>query len=148
MNTEQKSLDILSDLRAFVSQRPGFDLCNYSSMANYRGDYNPTLQAKHDFEAMYRYCQLYSISAESILSASEHAFSGRLKLAYDPESRQTKIDYCVGQYWPTEYRSAACAVLASAIWSYWRECGYDTGDKLRKQARNEFSRGMQSRWFH
>lgn len=31
------------------------------------------------------------------------------------------LDYCTGQYWPTEYRKAACAVLASAVWSWMRD---------------------------
>ncbi|HEY4356011.1 MAG TPA: hypothetical protein VGN16_09710 [Acidobacteriaceae bacterium] len=75
-----------------------------------------------------------------------------------------RLDYCTGQYWPTEYRRAACAVLASAIWYWWREeCmpepttvddgnkRYDNlsaGDFLRRNARREFGRGIQSRWFN
>lgn len=31
------------------------------------------------------------------------------------------VDYCTGQYFPTEYRRAVCAVLASALWDYTRE---------------------------
>lgn len=30
------------------------------------------------------------------------------------------LDYCTGQYWSTEYRRAVCAVLARALWDYWR----------------------------
>ena len=33
---------------------------------------------------------------------------------------RSELDYCTGQYWPTEYRAAACVVLASALWAYWR----------------------------
>jgi hypothetical protein len=32
-----------------------------------------------------------------------------------------RIDYCTGQYFPTEYRKAVCAVLASALWAKYRE---------------------------
>jgi hypothetical protein len=44
----------------------------------------------------------------------------------DPKDRtyrdsMVEIDYCTGQYFPTEYRRAACAVLASALWEYTRE---------------------------
>lgn len=28
-----------------------------------------------------------------------------------------RLEYTTGQYWPTEYRKAACAVLASALWA-------------------------------
>lgn len=31
------------------------------------------------------------------------------------------VGYCTGQYFPTEYRRAVCAVLASALWDYVRE---------------------------
>jgi hypothetical protein len=31
------------------------------------------------------------------------------------------LDYCTGQYWPTEYRAAVCAVLASLLWAHARE---------------------------
>lgn len=83
----------------------------------------------------------------------------------------TVIDYCTGQYFPTEYRRAACAVLSAAIWAWWREhCmpekagtikrgefAFDAymrgkvrmsgGDWLRSNARREFSRGVAARWF-
>src|SRR3990167_287401 len=38
-----------------------------------------------------------------------------------PAYGSTSIDYCTGQYFPTEYRKAACAVLASALWAWTRE---------------------------
>lgn len=31
-----------------------------------------------------------------------------------------KIDYCTGQYWPTEYRRAVCSVAASTLWDWVR----------------------------
>lgn len=85
------------------------------------------------------------------------------------------LDYCTGQYWPTEYRKAACAVLASAIWDWMREhCmpapmarhASDTrdcyiwknasgrsaivsaGDYLRAAARREFGATIARRWFN
>lgn len=62
-------------------------------------------------------------------------------------SQQMRVDYCTGQYWPTEYRPAACRVLAAALWDYWRSSGYDTSDKIRAMARRTLSRGVASRWF-
>ena len=79
------------------------------------------------------------------------------------------IDYCTGQYFPTEYRRAVCAVLASAIWSWKRDqCmpaptlhhntetgetlqrykGLRAGDYLRANFKREFGRGMAARWFN
>jgi hypothetical protein len=78
------------------------------------------------------------------------------------------VDYCTGQYFPTEYRRAVCAVLASALWTYTREhCmpeptlhhnsetgetlhrykGMHAGDWLRAHFRQQFGRGIASRWF-
>jgi len=142
MNTQQ-NIDILDGLSSFVNQRPGFDWHNYDSMSQYRSDYNPVLQAKHDFHTMRRFSELYSVD----IMAGQSAFSGRLEIKPGPD-RRVEIDYCTGQYFPVEYRNAACAVLASAIWSYWRDCGYDTGDKLRKKAHQEFGRGLANRWFN
>lgn len=77
------------------------------------------------------------------------------------------VDYCTGQYFPTEYRKAVCAVLSSAIWAWKRDqCmpaptlhhnsetgetlqrykGLRAGDYLRANLKREFGRGM-SRWF-
>lgn len=85
------------------------------------------------------------------------------------ESR-ARLEYCTGQYWPTEYRKAACAVLASALWDQAREdmpkpdgkisrthgpfttehdniSGKTPGDWLRDHFRKEFGRSIQKRWF-
>lgn len=83
-----------------------------------------------------------------------------------------QIEYCTGQYFPTEYRRAACAVLASAIWAAMRANmpapreprltrthgtftsehdnieGKTPGDWLRSKARAEFGRGIAARWFN
>lgn len=89
-----------------------------------------------------------------------------------PARNRAVIDYCTGQYFPTEYRRAVCAVLASALWYYTREhcmptvgtapCGsgkaeadkyfdgkkaVSAGDWLRAHFRNEFGRGIAARWF-
>ena len=68
------------------------------------------------------------------------------------------LEYCTGQYWPTEYRRAACAVLASAIWDYWREdimpprgtefCVPSLGDALRARGKRIFGARIQRRWFN
>jgi hypothetical protein len=69
------------------------------------------------------------------------------------DSEKQRLDYCTGQYWPTEYRRAACAVLASALWAYQRDnlkpdpdCR--PGDVLRAHFRKEFGRRIANRWFN
>jgi hypothetical protein len=65
------------------------------------------------------------------------------------------IDYCTGQYFPTEYRKAVCAVLASALWTRHRGGmsndtidGKTPGDRIRAQFREVFGRAIASRYFN
>lgn len=157
---------IVSALRAFINQRSGIDFRNYSSgdfkasREAFMGDYRPMLRAGRDARAMLRSVELRdSITAENIIAATR-AFSGRLQIM--ERNGAVIVDYCTGQYFPTEYRNAACAVLAAALWDYWRDCanpatdGKEThqpgvvnvGDYIQKQAKNEFGRGIASRWFN
>ena len=69
------------------------------------------------------------------------------------------IDYCTGQYFPTEYRRAVCAVMASVLWNWKRtQCMPDSfrgatvpptspGDYLRAGFKREYGRGLAARWF-
>jgi hypothetical protein len=79
-----------------------------------------------------------------------------------------RVDYCTGQYFPTEYRRAVAAVCATALWRHvadhcmpepelmhnsetgetlHRYKGKRAGDWLRDHFRKEFGRGIASRWF-
>lgn len=144
-----------------------------------------------------------SITADMLTKASESAFSGRLTIneprVRGAEELRAKwartgdehlqrilrvlinskpvvgvcINYVTGQYFPTEYRKAACAVLAAALWAHVREnCmplpdyaqhgsaddrpmqtvaiygpkKQSAGDWLRAYFRREFGRGIANRW--
>lgn len=147
-NTNSERDAMLAGLRAFVRQRPGFDFRNYWSgdhwnalsdaRANYRADLRPIMQAKRDAEMLLRYIEGTQVTAEQLKEAAKHAFSGRL--SWDGK----EWDYCTGQYWPTEYRKAACVVLATCLSNYWRTPG-TTWETLQKQARNVFGRGAANR---
>ena len=138
--------NILRALQEFVNQRPGLSFADYGDSKYYRQDYRQILQAKHDFEQLLVTVDLRdNITADDITKSSESAFSGRLTITENGDS--VTIDYCTGQYTPTEYRKAAFAVLASALWGYWRE-PESTGDTIRKAARNNLGRGIASRWFN
>lgn len=71
-----------------------------------------------DVRAALRECYLLEVGDDDVIEASKRAFSGRLTLvrsrAHDGESDHYTIDYCTGQYWPTEYRAACAAVLHEA----------------------------------
>lgn len=82
------------------------------------------------------------------------------------------VDYCTGQYFPTEYRKAVCAVMASALWHHvsahcmptpltqegphhstttylWHptHTALSAGAWIRAYFKREYGRGIQSRWF-
>lgn len=154
---------ILSALSAFVRQRSGMDWRNYGDATSYRAEQRAITQDLHDFRAL-----LAAISWRESIGADQlkeafRAYSGRL--TWDGE----KLSYCTGQYFPTEYRKAACAVLASALWTHTRDhCmpsaivrdgsktyphaggkanGVSAGDWLRSYFRREFGRRIASRYF-
>lgn len=132
---------IIELLATFIAQRPGFEFANYCDVSAYRSDYNRTLQHKHDAERMLRFVEIRdSIKVADI----EKQLAGGNRLSLE----NGKLQYVTGQYFPTEYRGAACRILVSVIWQYFRECGYDTGDKIRNQAKREFGKSIASRWFN
>jgi len=82
-----------------------------------------------------------SVTAKQLIESFPRAFSGRLEL------KNGELNYCTGQYFPTEYRKAVCAVLAYALWNCYRT-EESTGDSLRATFRRIFGRGIQKRWFN
>lgn len=144
---ETRKHDILQVLRAFARQRPGLDFCNYGDVRAYRAESRDITRDLHHAETLLSAVQWRdSITADDILQACSGAFSGRLTVTESPGRRVT-VDYCTGQYWPTEYRRAVCSVLSSVLWNYWRENGASTGDDIRREARRELGHAIARRWF-
>ena len=162
---------ILLALRAWVNQRPGLEFANYGDLSSYRSELRSITKDRRDaLELLSAVALRDSISAEDLLAAFR-AYSGRLSIT--EKNGKAQLDYCTGQYWPTEYRKAACAVLASALWerkrqdmpkpdchvtrqfgdnhpdtgSYELYDGLRAGDWIRRSFRREFGRSIQSRWF-
>lgn len=148
MNTKET---YLAALHKFTSQRPGLDFGNYGSASSYRSESRRITRQRHDFRRLAREVELASgITAQNLVDASRSAFSGRL--SFVEKGDKVGVDYCAGQYFPTEYRAAACAVLASALWDYYRaDIPVDAesrGDKLRAKFRRIFGASIASRWFN
>lgn len=143
MNTTKEK--IIAELHKFISKRPGMDFADYGDVTTYRADYRGILKDYDHARQLLRFVEMScSITADDIIKASERAFSGRLE--WDAEKQ--RFCYTTGQYFPTEYRAAACAVLASAIWAWYRDqCRYETGAEIRKRARGQFGKGIQLAWF-
>ena len=142
---------MINALAAFISQRSGIDRRNYGGISRresreaFMGDYRPILKHGKQARELLSFVSRRDISADDLLSASQSAFSGRLSFVFRGDS--AAVDYTTGQYFPTEYRAAACAVLARAVWEYFRTgCNYSP-EQIRKAARREFGRAIVSTWF-
>lgn len=135
-------------LRVFINQRSGIEWGNYgNSREAFLGDYRPMLRHGKHARQLLRFVELRdSITAKMLLEASR-AFSGRLQ--FIERGDKVGVDYTTGQYFPTEYRNAACAVLAQAVWDWLlAECNCKTGEEIRKAARREFGRAIATTWFN
>lgn len=141
--------NILHALAAFAASRPGLEPRNYISSWNdtegrraYAAEVRSITRDLHHARALLTAVRLSAVTEAQLLNAFR-AFSGRL--SWDGQ----RLDYCAGQYYPTEYRRAVCAVLASALWDYYRtDCNCDTGDKIRAAARQNLPRAIASHWFN
>jgi len=167
MLTKQQILEALSK---WIKQRPGLEFCNYGAIAPYRAELRQITKDKRDAGALLSAVAIHdSITAKDLIAAFPRAYSGRLTIK--EEAGRVRFDYCTGQYWPTEYRKAAAAVLASALWDWQRGNmpkpdgkitrthgpfstehdnvdGMTPGDWLRRAFRREFGRSIQQRWFN
>ena len=134
--------DIIAALSRFIAQRPGLEFGNYGDVTSYRAEIRSIARDLRDARALLRAVRLSGITGQALAEAFPRAFAGRL--SWDGKA----LDYCTGQYWPTEYRRAVCAVLARALWDYYRD-GMPPGSglQLRAMFRKEYGRGIASRWF-
>lgn len=125
---ESRKQAILDALDVFARQRSGIEFCNYGDVRSFRAEQRSITRDLHDYRELRRSVYAESLTADMLLEAARSAFSGRLEFR-DISARHNdgsvteiwKAYYCTGQYFPTEYRKAACAVLASALWNWTRE---------------------------
>ncbi len=136
---------IIQALDAWIRQRPGLEFGNYGDWTAYRSEMRSIGKDLQHARAMLNYVAWHdSITAEMILDAAR---SGRLSIVVDGD--KVRVDYCTGQYWPTEYRPAVCRLLSSVIWYWMRDNMLDpvTGHDIRKQASRELGTSIARRWF-
>lgn len=136
---------LIQALQSWVAQRPGLEFGNYGDWPAYRAEMRSIGKDLQHARALINYVAWHdSITAEMILDAAK---SGRLSIKL--EGDKVQIDYCTGQYWPTEYRPAVCRLLSSVIWYWMRGNMLDpvTGNDIRRQASRELSTSIARRWF-
>lgn len=93
-------------IESWIRQRPGLDPRNYISDTAYRADSRRITRQLHDAQELLRACLLHDISEADLAAEMTH------RLTWNGLT----LDYTVGQYWPTEYRAAACRALSGALW--------------------------------
>lgn len=112
---------VCNALAVWIRQRPGLEYGNYGDAASYRAEIRSIARDKRDAETLLAAVRWReSITGQDIIEAAKGAYSGRMTITAH-SSGKASIDYCTGQYWPTEYRRAAAAVLAGALWTYARD---------------------------
>jgi len=139
-------------LNKFARQRSGLN------PADYGGDWIALRQEQRDitrdlahFNALLIGCMLRKYNNEVIQTAFKTAFMGRLSMTEGADGMPESLDYCRGQYYPTEYRKACCAVLVSLLWGRTREQipkdAVNGGDLIRARLRKEFGRSIATHYF-
>lgn len=101
-------------LAAFAARNPGFEFANYGDASAYRSDARRATRSLHDVADRLRDCALAGVDDGDVFAAAPTAFSGRITLTRIDDDT-VEVDYCTGQYWPTEYRAAVAAVLDQAV---------------------------------
>ena len=135
---------ILDDLLRFVNQRTGMNVRDYAQdwrdtegLKAFRSEYREILRDGRDARIMIRACR-YLVPASVLLEQGRTSD----RLTYGPKG----FDYCVGQYWCTEYRSAACWYLRRCYRDALLDQGY-SWDQVKQRAKREFGLGIARRWF-
>ena len=103
---------------AYAAQNPGLEYGNYCSgwrdkdgrAAYFSESRRITRDLRRVRDAMHG---AYSVTDDDVIEAAMHAFSGRLSVNRRADGALV-VDYCTGQYWPTEYRAACAAVIEAA----------------------------------
>lgn len=145
---DTQKVDIIAALRRFIAQRPGLEPGNYISdwrdvegRRLYRAESRQITRDRHDAEMLLRYVETSGVTGEQLANV----LNGRL--SWDG----ARINYCTGQYFPTEYRRAAASALAGVLWYYWCDDigpGQEgTAEKIGKQAHNALGARIARRFF-
>lgn len=126
-------------LAHFIAQGPRLEFGNYGDVSTYRAEQRAITRDLRDARKFLRLVEVSSITFEDLKAAMRDAWGGRL--SWDGAT----LDYCAGQYWPTEYRKAVAAMCALALK---RHCWQGAPDGFKNdQMKKQFGRGMASRWF-
>lgn len=153
--TDEKT-QVIETLQKWINQRPGLDPRNYGTgiegFRAYQCESRAITKDLHDARSLLAQVGWRGITAEQIIEAAKQSYSGRLEIKRTDKG--IEIDYCTGQYWPTEYRRAVCVVLRNTLWDYFRESLIQARgvspkkDELQAYIKREVGSRMFNRWFN
>lgn len=148
MNTNKT---IIEKLTKFVNQRPGLDFANYGDARAYRTESAEITRDRADFFELLSYAFRRIDNLNELVENYLKNTSGRLTLNDEGE-----LQYCTGQYFPTEYRPAANRILANLIFASYRDeietdspnNVYKDGHEIRKAIKRNVSRRLMKNYFN
>jgi hypothetical protein len=131
-------------LTKFVNQRPGLDFNNYGDISSYRKESAEITRDRNDYFELLSFAFSRINDLNTKLNEYFERTTGRLTV-----TSAGNLEYCTGQYFPTEYRPAANRVLANLIWeSYLEENIYEDGIAIRKAIKRRVSRRIARYYFN
>ena len=153
------TINTIELLNKFINQRAGLCFANYGDVKAYRAESREITKDRTDYYELLRIAtSRYSIWIEGkqvsnfneVLTDYLSKTSGRLAL------KGERLEYCTGQYFPTEYRPAANRVLANLIFASYRDeietntpnPVYKDGEAIRKAIKRNVSRRVMNNYFN
>ena len=139
---------IIAALHAFIRQRPGLEYGNYCDDATYRSEMRGITRDLNHARQLLRQVELsFGITGADMRRTAAHS---RLKIRNTDSG--IAVDYCTGQYFPTEYRRAVARFCAELLWAYRRDHAMpdgiaNKGEWLRHSFRREYGRAIANRYF-
>lgn len=146
----KNNMTTIEKLTKFVNQRPGLDFSNYGDVSAYRSESAEITRDRSD------YFELLSLAFSRVDNLNEaltsylQRSSNRLTI-----NAEGNLEYCTGQYFPTEYRPAANSILRSIIWNNYsneldgnNEPVYKDGHEIRKAIKRRVSRRIARNYFN
>jgi hypothetical protein len=131
-------------LTKFVNQRPGLDFNDYGDISAYRKESAEITRDRNDYFELLSFAFSRINDLNTKLNEYLERTTGRLTVTSAGD-----LEYCTGQYFPTEYRPAANRILANLIWeSYLEENIYEDGIAIRKAIKRRVSRRIARYYFN
>ena len=131
---------ILDSVESMLNSRPGLEFCNYGHMPSYNQDRREVYNQLKDGRILLQAVKGMNMTDEQLVVY----FPKNNRLAWNSYSES--LEYTVGQYYCTKYRSAICRALAGIVWNSYKYEDYSKVnitkyyDMVRLFMRNRFGR--------